>query len=780
MLGEFSAATVDAADYEQRLMQTLMDEATQLVGAQFGVLYMGRGDPQASAFELCASAGVASATLPGHCELAWIEASSGGPAALAAEAGPLRLPSTLWVPLRTEPSHTSGVIIFAHNEPNFFSARDAQVARSVGRQISVTCENARLVAQSAQTQAHLRRELEFSGAVASSIAEGVLVFDSHGVITFQNPAASELLGVNAHTLVGTPVHAVWECEHAQDEPQLCPFLAVLRTGEAVRNQEGWLRRANGTAFPAACSVAPIVGADRSVTAAVFAFRDVGAHKAAQETLMFQKSLLESQTEASIDGILVVSNNGNVLLYNSRFMSLWRLRPEHLQRRSDAELLQTVHDKIVDPDEFRARVAYLYQHPDESSHEEVELKDARIFDRYSAPIKSENGVRHGRVWFFRDITDAVTARQQVEALVADLSKQQQWLEAVLDLLPVPVLLLDAATVTILFANRAADHYAGGVFPKICLQLHTAGHEALISTFGEPAQRASEGETLTGHQTTWSTPDGEKTLLLHSKFLPARDGHRDTVVIAFDDVSPLKRVEAELQGAVRVRDEFLSIASHELKTPVTALHLQIQSVLRRRSKETSTPEWMMGKILRAETQVERLIRLINNLLDVSRITAGRLEFEPEDVDLAQVVREAADRFRDEIARAGSELHVHADETVWGFWDRLRLEQVVTNLLTNAIKYGKGQPIELTVEGIDGVARLQVKDHGIGISHENQARIFERFERAVSERQYGGLGLGLWITRQIVEALSGIIRVVSEPDAGSLFIVELPRQEAPAPLS
>jgi PAS domain S-box-containing protein len=236
----------------------------------------------------------------------------------------------------------------------------------------------------------------------------------------------------------------------------------------------------------------------------------------------------------------------------------------------------------------------------------------------------------------------------------------------------------------------------------------------------------------------------------------------------------RLYRDAQEAVRARDEFLSIASHELKTPLTTLQLQVQGLIRktRVPGQDSSPEAIAPRLTTAERQIERLTGLINNLLDISRITAGRLDLDLEPVDLAAVVREAAVRAREELSRAACALRIEAEGPCVGQWDRLRLEQVVTNLLSNAIKYGAGEPIEIGVLGLDGLARFTIRDYGIGIPPEHQARIFERFERAVSDRNYGGLGLGLWIVRQIVEALGGTISVESEAGRGSLFTVTLPR--------
>jgi signal transduction histidine kinase len=177
-------------------------------------------------------------------------------------------------------------------------------------------------------------------------------------------------------------------------------------------------------------------------------------------------------------------------------------------------------------------------------------------------------------------------------------------------------------------------------------------------------------------------------------------------------------------------------------------------------------------RCERQVRRLEVLIDNLLDVSRISSGRLTLQPEDVDLAEVVRDVSARFADQISASGSKLDLSVTGPVIGHWDRLRLEQVVTNLLTNAIKYGRGRPLEATVEGTATHGLVRIRDHGIGIDPEQLTRIFGRFERAVSARSYGGLGLGLYIARQIVDAHGGRIEVESRPGEGSLFTIELPK--------
>lgn len=231
----------------------------------------------------------------------------------------------------------------------------------------------------------------------------------------------------------------------------------------------------------------------------------------------------------------------------------------------------------------------------------------------------------------------------------------------------------------------------------------------------------------------------------------------------------------EEAVKARDEFLAVASHELKTPLTPLRLSIQAVQRlvSRGELLGDQGAHLGSALqRADGQIRRLVRLVDYLLDVSRITTRRLRLQLEPTDLSAAVQEVLERHRSELQQAGCTVSVAAASGAVGRWDRLRIEQVVTNLLTNAMKYAPG-PIDVAVDAEGDVTRLVVRDRGPGIAREDQERIFLPFERAVSYLRASGFGLGLFIVRQIVDAHGGTVRLASAPGEGSTFTVELPRQ-------
>ncbi len=238
--------------------------------------------------------------------------------------------------------------------------------------------------------------------------------------------------------------------------------------------------------------------------------------------------------------------------------------------------------------------------------------------------------------------------------------------------------------------------------------------------------------------------------------------------------LKKIQGELELAVAIRDEFMSIASHELKTPLTSLKLETQ--VRKRNLRKGDPlAFTMERLTKMfdadEKQLNQITHLIDDMLDITRISSGKLVLNLESFDLCELARDLVERSSEQLGAAGCPIKIDVCQSVVGHWDRFRIEQVVMNLLTNAMRYGRDKPILVQVNESKIGAQIVVRDQGMGIAKENHERIFQRFERAVSGSEISGLGLGLYIVRQILEAHHGSIRVESTLGQGSTFIVELP---------
>jgi signal transduction histidine kinase len=245
-----------------------------------------------------------------------------------------------------------------------------------------------------------------------------------------------------------------------------------------------------------------------------------------------------------------------------------------------------------------------------------------------------------------------------------------------------------------------------------------------------------------------------------------------------VQELQATEAELQNAVRMRDDFMSMVAHELRTPLNTLFLEAQ--LRKMQLDRGLTgifdaAYLQKMVARDKVQIQNMVRLIDDMLDVTRLRNNRLSIRPGKVDLQALLERVVGNLANQAAAAGCSITLHAGQPLTGCWDEFRIEQVVVNLLTNALRYGEGKPVEVSLQTVAAGACISVRDHGRGISLADQQRIFEQFERASGNDGTGGLGLGLFITRQLVDAHGGSISVQSRPGEGSVFSVTLPLEAA-----
>ena len=403
---------------------------------------------------------------------------------------------------------------------------------------------------------------------------------------------------------------------------------------------------------------PVKDDNGSIREVVLIHEDITERINAEEALRFQKSLLELQSEASIDGILVASGDGTILSYNRRFVELWEIPEDVIALRSDAAAIRAVQDKLVDPDAFLAQVSYLYAHPDEESRDEIRLKDGRTIERYSAPVKANDGVHYGRAWFFRDITE----RKRAEQERADLLAREQ------------------------------------------------------------------------------------------------------------------TARAEAEAALVLRDQFLSVAAHELRTPVTTLLAYSQMIGRRLVRGAPAGDKDRRALETMSNQAQRLSQLISSLLDISRIESGLFPIERGRFDLGMLAQRVLDEVQPQLNKHIVELQ-KPPEPVTIMGDELRLEQVLQNLVQNAIKYSPdGGRITVQIGRRGQSAVISVTDQGIGIPEAAHSELFQRYYRAGNAAESGiaGLGIGLYVVQEIVKRHGGTLEVASTEGEGSTFTILLPQDD------
>ncbi len=498
-----------------------------------------------------------------------------------------------------------------------------------------------------KSEEHFRRLIENSSDVAS-------ILDANGVNLYQSPSSERVLGYTSDEMMGTNA---FERVHPDDRPTVQKALgaALSKPGTThvaefrYRHKDGsWriLEATGRTIDPNDASAGVIVNS-----------RDVTERVEADRELRIQKALLEAQGEASIDGILVVSDEGRILSYNQRFVELWKIPQEVVARRSDDAAVEFVLDQVADPVGFAERVEHLYNHPDEESRDEIALTDGRVFDRYTAPIVGNEGEYYGRIWFFRDMTAEKRRAQELE-----------------------------------IARQEAE---------------------------------------------------------------------------------IAKIQAE--SANRAKSQFLANMSHELRTPLNAI-IGYAEMLVEDAEEAGFQEGVsdLGKI---RTAAHHLLGLINDVLDLSKIEAGRMDVYIEEFDVRMLLENVRSTIEPLVEKRQNELRIAVGENLGRMSsDLIKVRQILFNLLSNAAKFTDNGVITLDATRDGEMIVFKVIDTGIGMSQKQIERLFEPFTQADASttRRYGGTGLGLTISRRFALLLGGSIAVESEEGVGTTFIVSLPALE------
>jgi len=478
--------------------------------------------------------------------------------------------------------------------------------------------------------------------------------------------------------------------------------------------------------------------------------------------------LQATLEATADAILIVDADGRPVAINRGLASLcgipqiWvgdDLRPHQDEIRTAVR--GCLNGAASHADRSRDGVR-----PGRPKVDTLRLADGRLMERSLWP-RRQSGRIIGWVWSFHDITD-LDRRLREATLLSDATDILAGAD-----LPVAMERLGRRLIPFLAEAVAIDlmeeSSAHRVMSLADIELLPAPDKALRMARAGYAVRfhTQSSSCLVAPITIGGELCGALTLAAASRRRYSRADLRVAEELGrrLGTTVENARRTSEMRDTLQARSAILSIAAHEIRGPATTIHLAVQELLEGSSTPASTSR-MLGIIERAH---RRLVRFVDDLLDVGRIDAGRMTFELSPVDLCAVVRDVVARLEVDVQHSRCSVQLHLEDGVVGQWDRFRVDQIVANLVANALKYGEGGPVDITVAADGDFARFEVRDQGPGIAPELVGRLFRPFERTRSNAP--GYGLGLYIVKLIVERFGGTVAAENRPDGGSLFKVLLP---------
>jgi len=483
-------------------------------------------------------------------------------------------------------------------------------------------------------------------------------------------------------------------------------------------------------------------------------------------------------EAMPQMAFIADKQGNITYYNQRHYDYFGIKD------GDSKDWKWTETNMHHPEDLPVTIAKWAESIQKGTPYEMEYRLRRYDGTYrwhlarALPIKDSEGEIVRWVGTNTDIDEQKKAAHQLNQLLKEVKYEKSRFEAVVKQMPAAVIIGEAPSGKLIYANdKMAEVWGHELIPSKDINeyvkwvgFHPDGRSYQAQEW-PLARSITHGEVVHNEDVEIQRHGGSRAILrLSSTPLYNDAGEIIAGVVICQDVT-------ELKDAIRSRDEFLSICSHELKTPLTSLKLASQGVLRNIKKgdlQALSPEKMSRVFNQTDLQVNRLSRLVEDMLDISRISSNRLSLDIRPFDLCQLLRDVVERMSPAFEEAGATLSMQNCEPTLCQGDIFRIEQVISNLLSNAIKYGDKKPVAIRSYNENGYAVFCIKDRGKGIAKENQDLIFNRYERLVTANEVSGLGLGLYITKKIVELHNGKIWLESKLGSGSTFCVGLPTSE------
>ena len=598
----------------------------------------------------------------------------------------------------------------------------------------------------------LDRERErFLAAIVESAEDAIFAKALDGTIMSWNAAAERMYGYAPDEIIGSTVLRLAPPDrHAE----IGEILRQLARGEPVQNFETERVRRNGERFPVSLAISPVRAASGEIVGASTIARDISNERRMAQAVAFERSMLEAQSEASLDGIVVLDLDRRVVFSNSRFAELWRLDPQVVRAGSWDPVLDGMARLVADAGSFAAPMRDARHGPAEPMRDTVRLLDGRVVDRYGAPVLGAGGRHAGRVWSFRDITAETIRVAQLRAVIAAMG--------------------DAALVfgpdgRVLLRNPSAAEW----LPDL---EHQGDLRALMES--PSPESGATVDHASGVETVIETRAGPRRAIVsiqpvtdparHAGDAPAAGAPLLGWLGIVRDVTELREIQAS-------REAFLGVLSHELRTPITMIYGGAKMLLR--ADLQVAPAVLLRDI---EAEADRLYRLVEDLLVLTRIEHETLHLADQPMLIGPIVERvmAAERAREPEAmlrvRLAENLPMVRGEDTY-------VEQIVRNLVSNALKYGPPSgPVDVIVEAGGKGVIVRVLDEGAGIAEAEADRVFELLYRSpATAAQAAGSGIGLFVGRRLAQAMGGAISARRRPDRGSEFRLELAEYHEPPDL-